>query len=325
LDYCSKCGMEVKRGDCFCPGCGHPQEKDKRSNYLYVAAAVIGVAIISLAVVLYFTPVSAITMDKSELTLTVGEEAEVLSVAVEPFFAIFSRLTWKSSNPEVAIVSENGKVEPLSEGETTITVKAKDSDHVATCQVTVEYPTVSWDGGNYTGRLKDNIPHGKGSWNHPNGDSYVGEWKDGEKHGYGTYIWGDDSDWTGDSFEGEWRNGELFRGVYTWANGEIYDGELKDGKGHGYGKVYYANGDVYEGEWNNGKRDGQGIYQWANGDKYEGEWKLDDMDGQGTYYYANGDIYEGEWKEGSRHGQGKLAMRDGREFRGAWENDVFVD
>jgi len=47
-------------------------------------------------------------------------------------------VTWSSSNPSVATVDENGRVEPLSEGETIITVAlAEDAGTTAACGVLV--------------------------------------------------------------------------------------------------------------------------------------------------------------------------------------------
>lgn len=54
----------------------------------------------------------------------------VLRADVAPVDATFQALAWTSSNPEVATVSE-GLVVPVKEGETTITVSAKDGSGVA--------------------------------------------------------------------------------------------------------------------------------------------------------------------------------------------------
>lgn len=62
-----------------------------------------------------------------------------LSVAVYPEQANFSRLTWTSSNEEVATVNEDGMVRANKEGETDITVSTSDGMLSATCHVSVRY------------------------------------------------------------------------------------------------------------------------------------------------------------------------------------------
>ena len=61
-----------------------------------------------------------------------------LSVAVYPEQANFDRLTWKSSNEEVATVNKDGVVHSNKEGETDITVSTS-SGLSATCHVSVRY------------------------------------------------------------------------------------------------------------------------------------------------------------------------------------------
>ena len=62
-----------------------------------------------------------------------------LSVSVYPEQASFARLTWKSSNEEVATVTEDGMVRSQKEGETDITVSTIDGTLSATCHVSVRY------------------------------------------------------------------------------------------------------------------------------------------------------------------------------------------
>ena len=40
--------------------------------------------------------------------------------------------------------------------------------------------TIDWLEGTYTGEVSNGVPHGQGTWTHPNGNKYVGEWKDGK-------------------------------------------------------------------------------------------------------------------------------------------------
>ena len=80
--------------------------------------------------------VESVTLDKTELALTVGDDAVQLKATVLPEDAIDPTVTWTSSKPAVATVDATGKVTPVSEGEATITATA--GDKTATCKVTVK-------------------------------------------------------------------------------------------------------------------------------------------------------------------------------------------
>ena len=84
--------------------------------------------------------------------------------------------------------------------------------------------TIEWEDGIYVGELLDGIPHGQGTWTHPDGDKYVGEWKDGEKHGQGTYTGAD-----GDKYAGEFKDGKFWEGIEYLVSGEIV-GTYSNGK-----------------------------------------------------------------------------------------------
>ena len=80
--------------------------------------------------------VSGVTLDKPTLEVTVGASAE-LTATVAPDNAADKRITWGSSEPTVAGVDENGRVEALRAGETIVTVTTVDGNKTATCKVTV--------------------------------------------------------------------------------------------------------------------------------------------------------------------------------------------
>lgn len=80
-------------------------------------------------------PVTGVTLDKTELALTVGGE-ETLTATVAPANATNKTVTWTSSNDQVAAV-DNGKVTAVGAGEATITVTTADGGFKATCTVTV--------------------------------------------------------------------------------------------------------------------------------------------------------------------------------------------
>ena len=60
-----------------------------------------------------------------------------------PSNASNQKLSWSSSNSDVAIVNENGQVQGIKEGKTTITVSTEDGSKKATCVVNVKYITLN--------------------------------------------------------------------------------------------------------------------------------------------------------------------------------------
>ena len=82
--------------------------------------------------------VTSVTLDKTELALTVGDAAVQLKATVAPDNATDKTVTWTSDKPAVATVDANGKVTAVAGGEAIITAKA--GDKTATCKVTVKAP-----------------------------------------------------------------------------------------------------------------------------------------------------------------------------------------
>ncbi|SHJ13340.1 S-layer homology domain-containing protein [Desulfofundulus thermosubterraneus] len=81
-------------------------------------------------------PVTGVSLDKTSLTMTVGESVQ-LTATVSPGNATNKNVTWTSSNPAVATVDNTGKVTAVAAGTATITVKTEDGGKTATCVVTV--------------------------------------------------------------------------------------------------------------------------------------------------------------------------------------------
>lgn len=77
--------------------------------------------------------VSSITLNKTSLELVEGE-SETLAATVNPHDASDKTVTWDSTNASVASV-DNGKINAIKEGTTTITAKA--GDKTAECRVSV--------------------------------------------------------------------------------------------------------------------------------------------------------------------------------------------
>ncbi|MCM1356283.1 MAG: Ig-like domain-containing protein [Staphylococcus sp.] len=93
----------------------------------------------------FVRPITAISIDMS----SIPEEIHVnnhfsLKVGITPDNATNQRLKWTSSNPEIAVVDENGWVEAKAIGETTVTVTTLDgSDLSASVVLTVKPIPVS--------------------------------------------------------------------------------------------------------------------------------------------------------------------------------------
>ena len=117
------------------------------------------------------TPVESVTLDKSTLSLKVGEST-TLTATVVPDNATDKTVTWACSDTSVATVDENGKVTAVSEGTATITAAAGGKS--ASCTVTVTKESGGGGGGGsygggggssvssgYTVSVPASVPNGK--------------------------------------------------------------------------------------------------------------------------------------------------------------------
>lgn len=82
-------------------------------------------------------PVTAVSLDRSSMTLHVGE-SQNLTCTVFPFDASNKNVTWESSNTDVVTVDSNGRVTATGVGVTTVTVTTVDGGYSAVCTVNVE-------------------------------------------------------------------------------------------------------------------------------------------------------------------------------------------
>ena len=95
---------------------------------------------------------SKVTLNKKTATLEVGDTLQLK--AKLPSKTASNKITWTSSNKNVATVSNNGKVTAEGEGTATITVKTFNGKK-ATCKVTVEEEEEEEEG--YSGDIWDAI------------------------------------------------------------------------------------------------------------------------------------------------------------------------
>ena len=92
-----------------------------------------------------YVAVESVSLLPQTLSMTEGEMTH-LSLNVVPSDASIKDVTWESSSPSVAAVSQSGLVDALSEGTALITVTTKDGNRTASCTVTVRARTVSVTG-----------------------------------------------------------------------------------------------------------------------------------------------------------------------------------
>ena len=82
-------------------------------------------------------PVESVTLNTSELQMNEGDYY-YLNANVQPYNAYDRSLTWTSSNPRVATVTSNGRVNAQAVGTTIITATTNDGTNIsAACRVTV--------------------------------------------------------------------------------------------------------------------------------------------------------------------------------------------
>lgn len=91
---------------------------------------------------------SSVEFENSSYVLGVNRELKLTPIIL-PTYATDKTLTWTSSNPSVATVSQDGIVKGISEGSTTITVSTANGKQ-STCEVTVNKVTYYW----YAGTVK---------------------------------------------------------------------------------------------------------------------------------------------------------------------------
>lgn len=89
----------------------------------------------------YIVPVTDISLNKTELSLYLND-TETLKATVHPDNATNKELLWISENPDIVSVDALGNLHALKEGETIITVKAKNYDISTSCHVTVDIPLI---------------------------------------------------------------------------------------------------------------------------------------------------------------------------------------
>lgn len=86
--------------------------------------------------------VTGVSLNKTATTIEVGK-TEKLTATVQPTNATNQKVTWSSSNTDIATVGTDGKVTAKAVGTADITVTTADGSKTATCAVTVNPKTVA--------------------------------------------------------------------------------------------------------------------------------------------------------------------------------------
>ena len=110
--------------------------KTQDGNFIATCAITVGSGTPPVTV-----PVTGVSM-KPSTALVVGG-TETLVPTINPSNATEKTVTWKSCDPTVASIDENGKLTALKAGTTTITATTTDGDFTATCEVTVSNVVVA--------------------------------------------------------------------------------------------------------------------------------------------------------------------------------------
>ena len=163
--------------------------------------------------------------------------------------------------------------------------EAKDTNE----KIKIKIKKCKYEDGEYTGEMRDGLPHGKGIFKYKNGEEYKGEFKKGMKDGNGYYK----------TNEGE------------------YDGFWKEDKKDGHGKYTFKNGDLYMGEFKADMFSGQGILLYSNGNKTIGTWENNKRNGIELLFNNKGQIYFRVYENNTLVQEKKI---DGTEFLKDFKN-----
>lgn len=98
---------------------------------------------VTVTYMLLTVPVTDVTLNKSALSLSVGD-SEILVATVVPPRATDKSVVWSSSAPSVASVDQGGKVTAKSAGSAVITVTTNDGGFTASCDLTVAAVTETY-------------------------------------------------------------------------------------------------------------------------------------------------------------------------------------
>ena len=151
---------------------------------------------------------------------------------------------------------------------------------------------------------------------------YVGQWENDMPHGYGRMELPE-----GDLYEGQFRYGEFISGEVriSYADGSTFEGQVdtlrENGSWNGRGKLTFANGNTYEGEIRNSLKHGRGVLKETGGDFSDGIFEDDNfISGLVRMSYSDGSRYEGMLENKRYNGHGKFTLASGETLEGNFKD-----
>lgn len=88
--------------------------------------------------------VTGVKLDKNSLNMEVGQKTNLVAT-ITPLDATNKEVIWKSSNEEIATISDNGIIEALKSGKAVITVTTRDGNFTASSEITISEKTNTED------------------------------------------------------------------------------------------------------------------------------------------------------------------------------------
>lgn len=192
------------------------------------------------------------------------------------------------------------------------------------------FDSISYEGGTYTGEIKDNLPNGFGALiaSVDGGEvKFIGEWKDGSMDGQGIIYASNGVRMIGNMKDTS-PDGQC---ILVLPDVGIYEGQFKNGELNGEGTVITPDGTAVKGQWSNDELVGDETvlpdyivnFTLETG-SYVGEADNGMAEGFGTFTWNNGNVYEGQYKDGEMHGLGILTLSDGVEYAGEFNNSTLI-
>ena len=169
----------------------------------------------------------------------------------------------------------------------------------------------SFGGVLYVGQWENDMPHGYGRMELPEGDYYEGQF-------LGTFEGQVDTLREDGSRDG--------RGKWTFANGNTYEGEIRNGLKHGRGVMKETGGDFSDGIFEDDNFiSGLVRMSYSDGSRYEGMVENERYDGHGKLTLASGETLEGNFKDGDLFGDFVITDADGNVRRETFGEAAYLN
>ena len=175
----------------------------------------------------------------------------------------------------------------------------------------------------YTGDLQDNMMHGSGRLEWPDGRVYEGNFVANRIEGQGIMRWTERHRAPNMSSKVK---------ISEDSNQNVYKGSFVSGQFHGKGELCFATGEKYQGSFANGRFHGHGEFVDSAGAGHDdestcfricGSWKAGAPDGLVEIDYRGGGTYRGHVARGKYHGRGTRVWPNGDIYIGQWESSTF--